>query len=68
LVNAKGMRRSIVTKRAIKAGETLTADMLTFKRPASGLKPVFLSQLVGKTVVTDLPQDTFIAWEHIGNE
>ncbi len=67
LVNSQGMRRSIVTKHDIKAGETLTADMLTFKRPASGLKPAFLSQLMGKTVVTDLPQDTFIGWEHIGN-
>lgn len=64
-LNAQGMRRSIVTKRAIQAGETLTAEMLTFKRPAAGLKPAFLEHIIGQVASVDLPADTLLQWEHI---
>lgn len=40
-------RRSLVAARPIAAGETLTADMLTAKRPADGLSPMRSWDIVG---------------------
>lgn len=41
-------RRSLVAARAIAAGETLTAQMMTAKRPADGLSPMAFWSLVGR--------------------
>lgn len=40
-------RRSLVATRAIAAGETLTLEMMTAKRPADGLSPMAAWSLVG---------------------
>jgi N,N'-diacetyllegionaminate synthase len=61
--NAQGMRRSIVAKRAIQQGQTLTAEMLTFKRPASGLRPALLPEILGKTAACDIQEDELLRWE-----
>jgi sialic acid synthase SpsE len=41
-------RRSIVAARRIEAGQTLTADMLTAKRPGHGLSPMRTWDLIGR--------------------
>lgn len=42
-------RRSLVAARAIAAGEVLTADMMTAKRPADGRSPMDVWALIGTT-------------------
>ena len=53
-------RRSIVSAVDIFAGTVLTDDLLTFKRPGSGISPVQLSTVVGKRAAVDIPQDTIL--------
>jgi N-acetylneuraminate synthase len=53
-------RKSVVAKRAIRAGETLTADNLTVKRPGTGLQPERLVTLLGKVAVKDFATDEMI--------
>ncbi|HEG43168.1 MAG TPA: N-acetylneuraminate synthase [Phycisphaerales bacterium] len=52
--NAIGMKRSIVARHKILKGETICKDMLTFKRPGTGMKPSLVFDLIGKTVLYDI--------------
>jgi N-acetylneuraminate synthase/N,N'-diacetyllegionaminate synthase len=47
-------RRSLVTARALRAGDTLDAAALTAKRPGGGLEPALLPSLVGRRVARDV--------------
>ena len=53
--------KSVVTRRDLAAGEVLSADDLTLKKPGTGLGPERLPTLVGRRVRHDLPADTLIA-------
>jgi N-acetylneuraminate synthase/N,N'-diacetyllegionaminate synthase len=64
--NAVGMRRSIVAKGRIRCGQAIMADMLTFKRPATGLKPELLHELVGRVATCDIKADQMLSWEMVG--
>lgn len=57
LANLTGMRRSIVASRAIRAGEKVQASDFAFKRPATGLAPKRLPELLGRTALVDLAAD-----------
>lgn len=61
--NSVGMRRSLVLNRSLAAGEILTEEMVTFKRPATGLSPKFLDDLIGKRTRRHLSPDTLIRWD-----
>ncbi len=56
-------RRSIVSARAIPAGTRITRDMLTFKRPGTGIYPRFVDIVVGRTARQDIAEDTVLTWE-----
>lgn len=58
--NAKGMRRSIVAKTALKKGTVLTEDMLILKRPASGMSPTLLPTLIGRVLSKDIAADALL--------
>lgn len=64
--NALGMRRSIVAKKTIPSGKIITEDMLTFKRPATGLKPDLLPELVGRIATCEIKPDEMLSWEMVG--
>jgi N,N'-diacetyllegionaminate synthase len=64
LANLIGMRRSIVAARDIKAGERIAAADLAFKRPATGLAPKRLGELLGRTARADISADTQVQPEH----
>lgn len=57
LANLTGMRRSIVASRAIRAGEQVQASDFVFKRPATGLAPKRLPELLGRTALVDVAAD-----------
>ena len=65
--NARGMRRSLVAARAIKAGELFAADLLTCKRPGTGIKPALLPELLGCSATCDIAEDTLITWAMCGS-
>jgi sialic acid synthase SpsE len=54
------MRRSIVSKRAIKAGEVIELSDLDFKRPGDGFSPADIKVVVGKKAVLDIDPDEVI--------
>jgi len=50
-------RKSLVARRAIRAGEILTPDMLTTKRPGDGLSPMTFWDLLGRAATRDYEAD-----------
>ncbi|HYD00154.1 MAG TPA: N-acetylneuraminate synthase family protein [Phycisphaerales bacterium] len=58
-------RQSIVTARAISAGETITRDGVTFKRPGAGIEPFRLAEVVGRRAARALAADSPIAAEDL---
>lgn len=60
-------KRSIVTKVDVKEGTIITEEMLTYKRPGTGIWPDKLSRVIGKVVKEDLKADTILQWEHFRN-
>jgi len=60
IINA---RRSIVTSRAVKAGEKLNSTNLTTKRPGNGLSAVNWDEVVGKIALIDMESDFQIKLE-----
>ena len=53
-------RKSIVAKRSIKAGERLTEDNLTGKRPGSGVSPMRWRDVLGTAAIRDFEEDEMI--------
>lgn len=50
--------KSIVAKRALKAGTILTADDLALKKPGTGLGPARWTDVVGRKLIRDVEPDT----------
>ncbi len=55
-------RRSLVASRDIKVGHVITAVDLTFKRPAHGVSPRHIDEIVGKVACIDIKDDDVIQW------
>jgi len=58
-------RRSVTSAKAIPAGTAITRDMLTYKRPGTGISPRHFDLVVGRTARTAIPEDTTITWEMV---
>ena len=56
-------RRSIVADKDIKKGEKITFGMLTFKRPGTGITPAKIDDVIGKTALEDIAEDTLIDFD-----
>ncbi len=63
LENASVMRRSLVAATAIRAGTAITSDLVTTKRPASGLPPSALDSVVGARARVDIPPNAPLTLE-----
>lgn len=58
-------RRSIVLKKNLKAGDIITEQDITFKRPGTGISPKYTDLILGKSVKCDLNEDTILSWDMI---
>lgn len=58
-------RRSIVMKRAMKAGEVITEEDLDFKRPGTGISPDKLSYVIGHKLTMNIGEDDLLQWDHL---
>ena len=58
-------RRSLVATQHIPAGATITAEMITAKRPGYGLKPKLIDVVVGRTAKADIDEDEVLTWDLI---
>lgn len=58
-------RRSIVAARDIVNGEVISKNMITFKRPGHGISPNKVNEVIGKTAIMNISEDTVIKPEMI---
>lgn len=61
--NALGMRRSIVSAIPIPCGTIITEEMLTYKRPGSGIPPNRLNEVIGRVAARDIPENALVIYE-----
>ncbi|MDQ3019422.1 MAG: N-acetylneuraminate synthase family protein [Bacteroidota bacterium] len=64
-VSIRNARRSLVTKKKIKAGEILSLENLTWKRPGAGISPKFIDDVIEKKALVDIEEDTVLKWDMI---
>ena len=62
-LSRQNARRSLVAKNTIKAGQVISKNDLTWKRPASGISPMFIQDVIGKKAVADISEDDILKWE-----
>jgi sialic acid synthase SpsE len=58
-------RRSIIAAAGIPKGTTITAEMLTVKRPGYGIAPKHLELVVGRQAKVDIEFDDVVTWEMV---
>lgn len=56
-------RRSLFAVKDIKAGEVITSENVRSIRPSTGMKPKYLSSILGKHAVSDIPFGTPLSIE-----
>ncbi|MDO6823299.1 N-acetylneuraminate synthase family protein [Marinobacter sp. 1_MG-2023] len=61
-ISRRNARRSLIARNDLKSGQEITESDLTFKRPAYGISPRLIDDLVGKKVVKEIPEDTVLHW------
>lgn len=60
-------RRSIVAKADIPVGTVLEENMLTFKRPGTGISPSDIDKVIGKTVIRLIQEDELVSLDKLGD-
>ena len=58
--NMEIARKSIVAKKSIKAGDLLSEDNLTVKRPGNGINPMKWPEVIGTRAIKDFEEDELI--------
>ena len=61
-------RQSVVAREPLKVGTILKREMLTVKRPGTGIPAAELECVLGKELVRDIAEDRVLTWEHLGGE
>ena len=61
----KKLSKSVVSAVDIEKGEVITLDKITTKGPGTGINPMQIESLIGKTVKTKIPLDSVILEENI---
>jgi N-acetylneuraminate synthase len=59
----RNARRSLVAVKDIQKGKVITKEDLTFKRPAHGISPKFIDEVIGKKAVIDINEDDILQWD-----
>lgn len=59
------VRRSIVAKKQLNPGTILTEDLLEYKRPATGLSPMYADKIIGKVVKRKVVKDGMIQLDDV---
>lgn len=65
LNNKIEIRKSITTRNGITKEEIFSEENLTIKRPATGIEPKFLDQVLGKKASKNIKKDVPLQWSDI---
>jgi N-acetylneuraminate synthase len=63
---SRRLRRSLFVVEDVRAGEPLTPQNVRSIRPADGLHPRYLEQVLGRPARCDVPRGTPLCWGHVG--
>jgi N-acetylneuraminate synthase len=58
----KNARRSLVTTKFLPKGKIIEKDDLTWKRPAHGISPKYIGEVIGKQTLVDIIDDEVLTW------
>jgi sialic acid synthase SpsE len=58
----KNARRSLVAQKNIPKGKIIEESDLTFKRPAHGVSPRFIDEIIGKKSIANIEEDAVLKW------
>lgn len=61
----RNARRSLVLQRDLPQGSVVSREDLTWKRPAFGISPQYIDEVIGKKVTTDLKADDILHWNQL---
>lgn len=59
----KVARKSIVLNQDVKKGTVLQREMLSIKRPGTGISPKNIDKIIGKIVISDLNANSVLKWD-----
>lgn len=61
----KLVRKSLVAKEDIPKGTRISGNMVTIKRPGTGIEPKFFNLLIGKKTKSTINKDTVLKWDQL---
>lgn len=61
----KNDKRSLVAKTDITAGTVIKREMLTYKRPGTGIWPNKINKVIGMKTLEEIPADSIITWDMV---
>ena len=64
----KNARRSLVAASHIPKNEVISEVHLTWKRPANGISPRNIEDVIGKIAIDDIPEDHILQWDMLTPE
>lgn len=64
-ISRKNARRSVVVIGDIPAGHTITENDITYKRPGSGVSPLFWDEIIGRKTSKALEADHVLQWQDL---
>ena len=64
-ISPKNARRSIVLARDVAAGQQLTARDLTYKRPGTGVSPMYWDEVLNRRTASALQVDHILQWQDL---
>ncbi|MFX0066657.1 MAG: N-acetylneuraminate synthase family protein, partial [Candidatus Hermodarchaeota archaeon] len=56
-------RKSLIAKRDIQKGSTITAEMIEIKRPGNGIAPKHLREIIGKKAKVTIGREQILDWD-----
>ncbi|MDD5392916.1 MAG: N-acetylneuraminate synthase family protein [Thiothrix sp.] len=67
-ISRKNARRSIVIVKDIPAGYALTENDITYKRPGSGVSPLYWDEVIGRETTEALEADHVLQWHNLASQ
>ena len=61
----KVARKSIVLNEDVSKGTSIKRDMLSIKRPGTGIPPKFIEDVVGRKAINDLKANSVLKWDDL---
>lgn len=61
----KVARKSIILNCNLEKGSIIEREMLSIKRPGTGIAPKFINEIVGKRLINDLKANSVLQWDYL---